>query len=204
MRKIPRLPLLALLLLAAAGAALVAAPQPTPRRVADLLPAGPLLVLEAGDFSSLVRDWNTSPEKQIWLQGDNYRSFSRSRLFLRLKEVQEEFAAAAGFPPDMDLVESVAGSESALALYDIGKLQFLYITRLPFARAMESVLWRLRGTFEPRQSAGLPYYVREKEKTGRVVSFATTADYLLLGTGEELVAGALALLAGPAGETATQ
>jgi hypothetical protein len=176
-------------------------PAPASKGLAALVPAGSLLYLEARDFASLVRDWNTSSEKPRWLKSDNYQVFSRSRLFLRLKEAQGEFAAAAGFPPDMSLVESVAGGESALALYDIGNLEFLYITRLPSARAMETVPGRAREKFEPRSAAELPYYVRTEPSKHRVVAFATTDNYLLLATREDLLAGALTLLAGKAGPT---
>lgn len=196
MKTIPQKFYLGLALLLAAGSVLLATPRPVPENVVELLPAGPLLVLQAGKFSSLVRGWNRSPEKRTWLKSDSYKTFARSRLFLRLQDAQDEFAAAAGLPPDWKLAQSLAGSESAFALYDIGKLEFLYVTRLPSARAMESALWKLRSKFEPRQAAGLAYYIREEEKTKRVVSFAATDDYLLLATREDLLAGALTLLAG--------
>ena len=196
-------PVIALALLVTAGVALLATPQSNQQSVTELLPAGPLLVLEARDFASLVGGWNASLEKQLWLAGENYQAFSRSKLFLRLKDAQEEFATAAGVPPDMNLVESVAGGESALGLYGIGRLEFLYITRLRSARAMESVLWNLRGSFEPREAAGLAYYVRTDEKEKRTVGFAATGDYLLLATREDLLAGALTRLAGDSGESVT-
>jgi hypothetical protein len=189
------------LLLVGGASALVQVATPGPRPPADLLPAGPLLVLEAKDFSALLRDWQASPEKQRWLESDNFRVFSRSRLYLRLVEAHGEFAAAAGFPPQMAMVETVAGRESALALYDIGKLEFLYVTRLPMARAMETLLWERRGEYEPRRAAGLPYYVRVDTESGRVVGFATTDDYLLLATREDLLAGALALLSSDTAST---
>ncbi len=161
-----------------------------------MVPAGPLLVLEAQDFASLVRDWNSSREKELWLKSANYQVFSRSRLFLRLEEVHGHFAAAAGFPPDMATVEEVAGSESVLALYDIGKLEFLYLTRLPSARAVETALWKKRSDYQPRSVEGLPFYVRVDPESRRVVAFATQGDLLLVATREDLVAGALALSKG--------
>ena len=177
------------------------APAIASKPLASFMPAGPLLYLEGRDFAALVHDWNTSAEKKLWLESDNYQVFSRSRLFLRLKEAQNEFAAAAGLPPNMSLVESVAGGESALALYDIGNLEFLYITRMPSARAMENALWRAREKFEPRSAAELPYYLRSEPAKHRVVAFATTDDLLLLATREDLLAGALTRIAGHSGST---
>ena len=95
-----------------------------------LLPEGALLSIEARDFSSLLRDWDTSEEKRAWLTSDNYSAFSNSRLFGRLSQAQNEFSAAAGLPTDADLLNRVAGRESCLGLYDIGNLEFVYVTRL--------------------------------------------------------------------------
>ncbi len=177
------------------------APQVANASLAKLMPAGPLLYIESPDFAALLRDWHDSAEKKSWLASDNYRVFSRSRLFLRLQEAQEEFAVAAGAPPDMALLESVAGGESGLALYDIGNLEFLYITRLPAARAMENALWRGKEKFEPRKGADIPYYVHTEPTKNRLVAFATTGDYLLLATREDLMASALSVLSGKAMRT---
>ena len=161
-----------------AGAALFAlgfyqaAPAPDESSMAQLVPQGAVLFLEARDFSALLRDWNASSEKKAWLVSANYDVFSRSRLLLRLKQVQGEFAAAAGIPPDYAFLSQVAGQRSALALYDIGGLEFLYITRLPSASAMQSALWQARAKFEPRASEGRPFFVRTEPESGRVVAFA--------------------------------
>lgn len=189
---------LILLLLLTLAFAAFQAPAP-PRPLAGLVPTGPLLYLESQDFSALLQQWNQSPEKATWLKSDNYEVFSRSRLFLRLQDAQREFASAAGVPPDMDLLQQVAGGDSALAVYDIGKLQFLYITRLPLARTMQTSLWQVRGKYEPRNAAGIAYYVQTDPTTGRVAAFAATDDYLLLATREDLLAAALSLVAGQQG-----
>jgi len=166
------------------------------RDLASLVPPGPLLYLEAKDFHALVADWNASDEKKLWVSSDNYEVFSRSRLYLRLQQAQNEFAAAAGVPPNMDLLESVAGGQSGLALYDIGSLEFLYITRMPADRFLTTSLWKTRGSYQPRQSAGLDYFVKTDAATHRTAGFAAAKDYILLATREDVLASALALIAG--------
>jgi hypothetical protein len=146
-----------------------------------------------------VADWNRSPEKQAWLVSSNYEVFSRSRLLLRLRDAGKQFASAAGLPPDMDFLKQVAGGQSAVALYDIGKLQFLYITRLPSANSMQSQLWQTRSKFESRSAGGNTFYLRRDPESGREVAFAASGDYLLLSTREDLMAGALQLMAADAG-----
>ncbi len=162
------------------------------------VPSGALLYLQAKDFSSLLADWNRSPEKQQWLRSSNYQVFSRSRLLLRLRDAGNQFTTAAGLPPDMNFLSQVAGSESALALYDIGKLQFLYITRSPSANFMQGQLWQARSKFETRNASGTTFYVRHAPDSEREVAFAVRGDYLLLSTREDLMASALQLMAGNA------
>jgi hypothetical protein len=172
----------------------VAAP-PAPA-LSKYVPAGPVVYLEARDFALLLHDWNSSPQKARWLESSSYEVFSRSRLFLRLKGAGDEFAAAAGLPPNMDFVSQVAGERSVLALYDIGKLQFLYITYLPSAKSMQTTLWQTRAKFEPRSAGGAQFYLRRDPASEREVAFAVAGDYLLLATREDLMAGALQLMSG--------
>lgn len=159
-------------------------------------PAGSMLYLEAKDFSSLLADWNSSVEKRMWVGSSNYEVFSRSRLFLRLKGAADQFSAAAGFPPDMDFLSQVAGRHSAIALYDIGNLQFLYVTYLPAAKSMETTLWQSRAKFEPHNAGGVSFFMRRDPESQKEVAFAISGDYLLLATREDLLRGALELMSG--------
>lgn len=177
-----------------AALALKPAQQSAEPSLTSFIPAGPLLVLESPHFASLLHDWNTSQEKPAWLTSDNYQVFSRSRLFFRLQQAQHEFAKAAGFPQDMSMLDSVAGGESALAWYNIGKLQFLYITRMPSAHTLQNSFVKSRGDYVPRRAGGIPYFVRTDPKSHRVVAFATTKNYLLLATREDLLARSLILI----------
>jgi hypothetical protein len=160
------------------------------------VPAGALLYLQARDFSSLLADWNGSPQKQQWLQSSNYEVFSRSRLLLRLKDAGQQFSTAAGLPPDLNFLAQMAGKQTAFALYDIGKLQFLYITRLPSASAMQTQLWQTRARFETRTAGGTSFYLRHDPESEREVEFAVSGDYLVLATREDLMSGALQLMEG--------
>ena len=176
-----------------------AAPSVTP--LSNYVPAGPLLYLEAKDVSALLADWNSSPQKKRWVESSNYQIFSRSRLFLRLNGASDQFAAAAGLPPDMSFLSQVAGTRSAVALYDIGNLQFLYITYLPSAKSMQTTLWQARAKFEPRSAGGVNFYLRRDPQSQKEVAFAVSGDYLLLATREDLLAGALQLMSGSQNRT---
>lgn len=189
-----------------AGGALWAAFQGTSKpapALAAMLPQGALLTIESGDFAGLLKHWNDSKEKNAWLKSDNFSVFSNSRLFGRLGGAQEEFAQAAGLPPDMSFLSEVAGARSIFAWYDIGNLEFLYITQLPAGAAEKTRLMQMRGKFAMRQTGGQTFYVRTQTgETGgqrRTVAFATSGDWLLLATREDLMAGALTLMGNTSG-----
>lgn len=189
---------IALLLTGAAAGAYYAAEASAPPQIASLMPEGALLYIEAKDFHGLLGDWQSSAQRRTWLASDDYQDFSRSHLFSRLSQAQDEFAAAAGVPTGMDLLEKAAGSQSALALYDIGKLEFVYVTRLPQQDAENTPLWQARGKFEQRSEAGNAFYVREDVQSQRVAAFACKDGWLILGTRQDLVAGVLDRLQSPA------
>ena len=115
-------------------------PSPENLSLASFAPQGALLSIESPDFKALLKSWSSSQEEQRWLKSDNYTSFSNSRLFSRLGEAQDQFAATAGFPPDVEFLQQVAGGQSLFAWYDIGNLEFLYITRMPKGDAAKTPL----------------------------------------------------------------
>jgi hypothetical protein len=159
------------------------------------VPSGPLLYLQARNFSSLLSDWDSSEEKRTWVKSKNYDQFSNSRLLLRLKGAGTEFSSAAGVPADAKLLQQVAGKQTVFALYDIGKLQFLYLTRTSSSDFAGSTLWQTRAKFESRSAGGVNFYYRKDPDSDREVAFATTGDYVLLATRVDLMAGALELIA---------
>ncbi len=164
--------------------------------LAQFMPHGAVLYLETRDCSGMLRDWSAFQTKKDWLASTNFEAFSNSRLFLRLSQAQHEFASAAGIPPDANFLREAAGSQSAIALYDIGNLEFLYIAQIQSSQAMQSALWQSRAKFESRSAGGANFYVRKDISSGRVVAFALVNDYLLLATREDLLADALQSMSG--------
>ena len=185
-------------------------PRATPPTLAGMVPQGALLTIESPDFATLLASWNTSPQARAWLASDNYKVFSNSRLFSRLSDAQDQFiatafAATAKTPESSTLLTQVAGKQSIFAWYNVGNLEFLYVTHLASAHQLQSALLQQRSHFQQRQSAGLTFYIRtSKDLPARTVAFATVPDptghgddLLLLATREDLLAQSLALIAAP-------
>ena len=172
-----------------------------PTSLAAYAPSGALLSIESPNFAALLNAWTNSPEQKRWLASGDYAGFSRSRLFDRLGQAQDEFAITAGLAPDIRFLHQIAGSDSLLAWYDIGNLEFLYITRLPPGEAAHTPLLALRANFESRQAGNTTFYVRTTADPARTVAFAVQGDYLLLATREDLIANALQLMQHPGDRT---
>ena len=163
--------------------------------LSSLMPAGPLIYLEAKDFHSLLNEWNNSGVKKVWLASANYQVFSNSNLEQKLEGLYREYGAVAGFMPGLPGVLEIAGSESALGLYDLREQQFVYITRIGESQLAKSQLWRLRDKFTTRQASGITFYLRRDDALKRTVAFAFTDDFLVLATRDDLMANTLALIA---------
>jgi hypothetical protein len=185
----------ALLFVLAAGTAAIAWYQAaSPRPLAQVFPSGALVYLEAKDFSQLLAEWNSSTVKHDWLNSANYTEFERSNLYLKLNGFYKAYGNTTGFLMDTASLRSLAGDESALALYDLQSVQFAYITRISESRAVQSRLWLGRGSFQSRQAAGVTFYAKT---TGNVeLAFALANGYLLISSGQDRMAGMLGLLTG--------
>jgi len=194
MKRVFQTALLAVSLMGVSWGAYHAALPPDPE-LSRYVPTGAILYLQAKDFSELLSDWDKSSEKEQWVRSKNYDVFSQSRLLLRLKEAGEQFSKAAGVPADDAILHQVTGRQSAFALDDIGKLEFLYITRISSSGATQSALWQTRSKFETRTAAGVTFFYRADAESGREVAFAQAGDYLILTTRQDLMASALGLMA---------
>jgi hypothetical protein len=166
------------------------------RPLAQWIPAGALLYLESSDFATQLRDWDRSEVKAKWLVSKNHEEFMTTRLMLKLRDVYAEFSNAAGFEPNMTELATVAGGESAVAVYDIRRLDLVYLSHLPAARLAENVFTRVRSGYQTRSAGGQSYYVHQSGD--RVAAFAIVGEYVIASTREDLLAATLELLQGGA------
>jgi hypothetical protein len=176
-----------------------------PPSLTAYVPQDALLSIESPDFAALLKRWSNSAESKSWLTSDNYSVFQNSRLFSRLSDAQEQFAATAGVPAGIPLLSQVAGTQSVFAWYDVGNLEFLYITHMSAGQANRTALLQSRSSFQRRHAGNADFYIRTGTPAGgqqRTVAFAQVStpsgDLLLLSTREDLIANALALVAGNA------
>ncbi len=185
------------LLFSTAGYVFLQTASPAPK-LASMMPSGALFYLEAPDLAACFASGTHRRSRPIGFKAPITPVFSRSNLFTKLQDVYGQYGEAAGFLPGFQSVIGIAGSDSALALYGIRDVEFLYISRIGDGEFMKSQLWAVRDKFEQRQAGGVSFYLRTDAASKRTVAFAFTKGYVLVATRDDLVAQALELMAGAA------
>lgn len=165
-----------------------------PQSLSKWMPGGAMFYLESSDFAAQLQDWDRSDVQTKWLAGKNHEQFMTTRLALKLQDVYKEFSGAAGFAPDLTALETFAGTDSALAVYDIGRLDLLYVSRLPAAQLAQNALTGARSGYQTRSAGGQSYFVRQSGS--KTAAFAIAGDYVVVSTREDLLTQALELIRG--------
>ena len=70
--------------------------SPVVPTLAEKMPPGALLFVEAANLGGLLSEWSGSREKTEWLRSANYEAFLRSGLLGRLDGASTEFTQASG------------------------------------------------------------------------------------------------------------
>lgn len=187
----------------ALAAALAGAAWAAPGGMAPLIPGRPLLCLEASDLSAALAALDGSKPMAAWYATASYKAFLDTKLAQKLGARLKEAEGLAGVGFNLKNLRTVAGGASVLALYDIGALEFLYVSRLDPARFAASVLGPLRGKFDRRLEKGLTWYVKAREDGALEFAFALVGDLLFVSNRAQRLEAAVALPgAGGAGSLA--
>lgn len=94
---------------------------------AEDFPRGALVYVRVTDLPALVKLWNESDFKRKYTESENFKAFKNNHLGLKLASRWAEFNQASGFPIDLDALSGLALSRASIALYDVGKLEFVFI-----------------------------------------------------------------------------
>jgi hypothetical protein len=196
--KLVILMLLIVVAIASASDAQQARPLSEQFRLASVMPSRAMLYVQAGDLSGLMKRWLASPIRKGYYDSDSFRSFSRSHAYLKLQDRRKDFETALGFGLDEQRLSELSGGASAVALYDIGKLELVFVTEIPRTRAIASAMFKQQPQFQERSAAGTSYFVRDVATDGGRLNqqfcFAYADGKLLVATAEGLIVRALANL----------
>jgi hypothetical protein len=91
------------------------------------LPREVVVYVEFTDLPAFLQLWEKSELKQKYLESENFNALKGRRLGLKLASRWQEFNEAVGFPADLETIGSLTEKRAAIGIYDIGKLEFVFI-----------------------------------------------------------------------------
>jgi hypothetical protein len=167
------------------------------------LPRGALLYAQFSDLPALIKRWDESKLKERYLASTNFQQFQSRHLALKLIERWEEFNNALGFPLDALALGEAAENRAALAVYDIGRLEMVFIAPIGEERLAATRFFQNVDQFEETElPGGTVYYSREVEadrgRRQQKFAFASVRGRLVVATSEPLLLRTLANISGRA------
>lgn len=164
-------------------------------KLAGVMPGGALVYLQMRDLNTLMKTWVASPTREAFYNSSSFKNFEKSNIYLKFQDRRKDFEAALGFGVDESRLSELAGGASAVALYDIGKIELVFITEVGREKAVTTTLFKNVPQFQERSSNSLPYYVRDVATDGGRLNqqfcFAHVDGKLIVTTTEGLMIRAL-------------
>src|SRR6266436_4444214 len=165
-------------------------------RLAGVMPRGAMVYVQASDLAALMKTWLASPVRSQFYDSASFAAFQKSRIYLKLQDRKKDFDSAIGVGLDESRLTELAGRASAVSIYDISKIELVFVTEVPRARAVASALFKLAPQFSERSADGTSYYVRDVTTDGGRLNqqfcFAYVESKLIVTTTEGLMIRAIA------------
>jgi hypothetical protein len=130
-------------------------------KLAAVMPRGAIVYVQARDLSSLMKTWVASPVRAQFYESPSFKAFSTSHVYLKFQDRKADIEKATGIGLDESRLAEFAGGRSALSIYDIGKLEMVFVTEVPRERAIATLLFKQLPQFQERSAEGASYYARE-------------------------------------------
>src|SRR5438477_12309862 len=116
--------------------------------LADDCPRGALVYAQASDLPALLRLWDGSRLKERYLASTNFRQFAGGHVALKLIARAQEFGDALGFPLDAEALAGAAEKKAAVAVYDIGRMEFVFVAPVSEEKALAARFFQNKDGFE--------------------------------------------------------
>jgi hypothetical protein len=164
-------------------------------KLAAVMPRGAMVYVQTRDLSAVMKRWLASPVHDRFYKSPSFTSFAGSRIYVKLQDRKADFEKAIGFGLGEDRLAELAGGPSAVSVYDIGKLELVFVTEMPRAQAVATSLFKQAPQFQERASGDSAYYVHDVTTDGGRLNeqfcFAYAGGRLIVTTTEGLMIRAL-------------
>ncbi len=169
------------------------------------MPRGALVYAQFSDLPSLIKRWSDSGLKAKYLDSENFRDLTKRPLGLKLASRWQEFSDAAGFPIDLAALAGFADGRASVAVYDIGKLDMVFVAPVSDELFAATQLMQNSSRFEEEDlGRGVTAYrVAVEADRGRQkqqMLFTHIKGRLIVATSERLLARTIANMSAPTGK----
>lgn len=160
--------------------------------LANDLPRGAVVYVQFSNLPALIQEWDRSRLKERYLNSTNYQQLQHRHLVLKLISRWEEFNSALGFPLDVPTISGATETKAALAVYDVGQLDLVFIAPMSEENIALTQFFKNKDQFEESESAGGVVYYRQAVEADRgrqkqVLAFATLNGRFILASNENLL-----------------
>ena len=160
--------------------------------LASDLPRGAFVYTQFSNLPALLEQWDRSQLKERYLKSTNYQQLQHRHLMLKLISRWEEFNTALGFQVDVATITGTSETEAALAVYDIGQLDLVFIAPMNEEKIALTQFFSNKDQFEEVESPGGTVYYRQSVDADRgrqkqVLAFTTLSGRFILATNENLL-----------------
>ncbi|HEX6717333.1 MAG TPA: hypothetical protein VF088_09480, partial [Pyrinomonadaceae bacterium] len=160
--------------------------------LAEDLPRGAVVYAQFSNLPALIEQWDHSRLKERYLNSTNYRQLQTRHLVLKLISRWEEFNNALGFQLDVGAISGATETKAALAVYDIGQLDLVFVAPLSEEKIALTQFFKNKDQFEEAETPGGDVYYRQAVEAdhGRqkqVLAFATVSGRFILASNENLL-----------------
>ena len=155
-------------------------------------PRDALVYAQITDLPAFIKLWNESKLKEKYEESQNFDDFQKHHLAMKLVSRWQEFNTSAGFPIDLETVSGIAENRAAVAVYDIGKLEFVFIAPMNDEIFNATKFFQNQANFEEQTlEDGTSFYScdveadrgRQKQK----LLFANLKGRFVLATSQKLL-----------------
>ncbi len=164
-------------------------------------PEGALVYAQFRDLPALYKIWEGSELKQKYLESINFAEFENGHLALKLLSRLGEFEAASGFPIGVSTLLNSSETKAAIAVYDIGRLEFVFVAPLSEEKSLLSEFVINKSGFdEETLPDGTVYYSKDVDadrgRQRQKLLFATSNGRFVIATDEVKLFKTLSLING--------
>jgi hypothetical protein len=157
---------------------------------AEDFPRDALIYVQIQDLPALIKLWNDSEIRRKYLDSQNFYAFQNNHLALKLAERAVEINEAVGISPDLGFASGLSENKAALAVYDIGRMEFVFIAPLGEEKILASALFQMQSDFEEiRLDDETTVFSKEIEidraRQKQKIFFANFRGRLILATSEK-------------------